>query len=77
MTPTDEYTEPTVDAQPRGTAAAVVIIAIVSIGCLLSGIAIGRALDPLIVELLTKMFFGSVAFVAVLMVLGSFLNKVK
>lgn len=73
----DEYTESTVDARPTGAAAGFVVLAFVSLGCLVSGIRIGLVIDPLIANVLTWMFFGPIGVVVVLMVLGSFLNKVK
>ena len=69
--------EPTNDAQPSGAAAGVVVLAFVSLGCLAAGIRIGMVIDPVIANVLTCIFFGPIVAVAVLMVLESFLSKVK
>lgn len=70
-----EYTEP--DTTQKGGAAAWAILAAVIVGCLIGGIRIGMVIDPFIANVLTWLFFGPIGIVIVLMVLGSFLNKVK
>lgn len=72
---TEEYTEP--ETTQKGGAAGVAMMALVIAGWLLIGIRIGMVIDPLIANILTWLFFGPIAFVAVLGVLNSFLNKVK
>lgn len=69
--------EPNHEIQPTGAAAGIAVLAFTMAGCLIGGIRIGLVIDPLVATVLTWMFFGPIAVVAVLMVLGSFLSKVK
>lgn len=72
--------EPTNPHQPKGTAAAVAILALVDIAFIAAGLATGLIVGSLVDKIVTALawlFFGPIIGVAVLMAIGKILDKVK